>query len=102
VIEAFKKMKMDKKSGPDDIPIEVWRYLGDVAVVWLTKLFNSIFRSNKMSNEWRRSILVSIFKNKVDIQSYTNNRGIKLMSHTIKLSERVIEYRYRKLIIFKK
>jgi hypothetical protein len=33
------------------IPIEAWRCLGDIAIVWLTKLFNHIFRSNKMLNE---------------------------------------------------
>jgi hypothetical protein len=38
--------------------------LGDIVIVWLTKLFNLIFRSNKIPVEWRRSILVSIFKNK--------------------------------------
>jgi hypothetical protein len=36
---------------PDGIPIEVWRTLGDVAIVWLTKLFKLIFRSNKMPDE---------------------------------------------------
>ena len=71
--------------GPDDIPIEVWRCLGDIAIVWLTKLFNHIFRSNKIPDEWRRSILVPIYKNKRDIQSCTNYQRIKLMSHTIKL-----------------
>jgi uncharacterized Zn finger protein len=50
-----------------------------------------------MPDEWRRSILVSIFKNKVDIQSCTNYRRIKLMSHTMKLWEGVIEHRLRKL-----
>jgi hypothetical protein len=50
--------------GPDGIRIEVWRCLRDVAIVWLTKLFNIIFRSNKMLVEWGRSILVPIFKNK--------------------------------------
>jgi hypothetical protein len=50
-----------------------------------------------MSDEWRRNILVSIFKNKGDIQSCTNYREIKLISHTIKLWERVIEHRLRKL-----
>ena len=69
--------------------------LGARAIVWLTKLFNLIFQSNKMSEEWRRSILVSIFKNKGDVQSCTNYRGIKLMSHTMKLWERVIEHRLR-------
>ena len=77
--------------GPDGIPIEVWRCLGDIAIVWLTKLFNHIFRSNKMLDGWR-SILVPIYKNKGDIQSCTNYREIKLMSHTMKLWERVIEH----------
>jgi Reverse transcriptase (RNA-dependent DNA polymerase) len=97
VKEVLKKMKTGKALGPDDIPIEVWRCLGDIAIVCLTKLFNTIFRSNKMPDEWRRSILVPIFKNKGNIQSCTNYRGIKLMSHTIKLWERVIEHRLRKL-----
>jgi hypothetical protein len=48
-----------------------------------------------MPDEWRRSTLVPIFKNKRDIQSCTNYRGIKLMSHTMKLCERVIEHRLR-------
>jgi hypothetical protein len=54
--EALKRMKGGKAMGPDGIPIEVWRCLGERIVVWLTKLFNLIFRSNKMSEEWRRSI----------------------------------------------
>jgi Reverse transcriptase (RNA-dependent DNA polymerase) len=102
VKEALKKIKIGKALGPDDISIEVWRYLGDIAIVWLTKLFNIIFRSNKMPDKWRRSILVPIFKNKGAIQSCTNYRGIKLMSNTMKLWERVIEHRLRKLTIVSK
>ena len=47
-----------------------------------------------MPDEWR-SIFVPIYKNKGVIQSCTNYRGIKLMSHNIKLWERVIEHRLR-------
>ena len=72
VREALKRMKGGKAMGPDGIPIEVWRCFGDIAIVWLTKLFNHIFRSNKMPDEWRRSILEPIYKNKGDIQSCTN------------------------------
>jgi hypothetical protein len=97
VKEASKKMKTSKMLGPYDISIEVWRCLGDIAIVWLIKQFNIIFRSNKMPDEWRKSILVPIFENKGDIQSCTNYRGIKLMSHTMKFWERVIEHRLRKL-----
>jgi hypothetical protein len=60
VKEDLKKMKIGKMLGSDDIPIKVSRCFGDIAIVWLTKLFNTIFRSNKMPDEWRRSILVPI------------------------------------------
>jgi hypothetical protein len=43
VKEALKRMKGGKVMDPDEIPIEVWRTLGDVAIIWLTKLFNLIF-----------------------------------------------------------
>jgi hypothetical protein len=33
VKEALKKMKTGKALGPDDIPIEVWRCLGDITIV---------------------------------------------------------------------
>ncbi|KAK1661097.1 hypothetical protein QYE76_049256 [Lolium multiflorum] len=97
VKEAHKRMKGGKSLGPDDISIEVWRSLGDVAIVWLTKLFNNIFQSSKMPKERRKSILVLIFKNKRDIQSYNNYQGIKLMSHTMKLWERIIDHRLRRV-----
>jgi hypothetical protein len=64
VKDTLKRMKRGKVMCMDVIPIEVWRTLGDVAIVWLTKLFNIIFQSNKMPDEWRWSILVPIFKNK--------------------------------------
>jgi hypothetical protein len=51
VKEASKKMKTGKALGPNNIPTKVWRCLGDIAIVWLTKLFNTIFRSNKMPDE---------------------------------------------------
>jgi hypothetical protein len=95
--DALKRMKGGIAMGPDGIPIEVWRYLGARAIVWLTKLFNLIFWSNKIPEEWRRIILVPIFKNKGDVQSCTNYRGIKLMSYMMKLWERVIKHRLRRM-----
>ena len=62
---SLEKDERVKAMGPDGIPIKVWRCLRDIAIVWLTKMFNNIFRSNKMSEEWRRSILVPIYKNKI-------------------------------------
>ncbi|KAK3543780.1 hypothetical protein QTP70_027194 [Hemibagrus guttatus] len=89
-------MKSGKAVGPDDIPVEVWKCLGEAAVEFLTSFFNSVLESERMPEEWRRSVLVPIFKNKGDVQSCSNYRGIKLMSHTMKLWERVVEARLRK------
>ncbi|RZB81212.1 LINE-1 retrotransposable element ORF2 protein isoform B [Glycine soja] len=96
VKEALKRMSNGKAVGPDNIPIEVWKTLGDRGLEWLTKLFNETMRSKRMPEEWRRNTLVPIYKNKGDIQNCANYRGIKLMSHTMKLWERVIEQRLRK------
>ena len=43
VREALKMMKGGKAMGPDGIPIKVRRCLGDIAIIWLTKMFNNIF-----------------------------------------------------------
>ena len=51
-----------------------------------------------MSDEWRRNVVVPIYKNKGDIQNYTNYCEIKLMSHTMKLWERVMEQRLKQKI----
>jgi hypothetical protein len=51
VKDALKRMKGGKVMGPNGIPIEVWRSLGDIVIVFLTKLFNLIFQLNKMPDE---------------------------------------------------
>ena len=48
-----------------------------------------------MPEEWRKSELVPIYENKGDAQCCGNYRGIKLMSHTMKMWERVVEARLR-------
>ncbi|KAK3531248.1 hypothetical protein QTP70_015219, partial [Hemibagrus guttatus] len=98
VRKALKRMKSGKAVGPDDIPVEVWKCLGEAAVEFLTSLFNRVLKSERMPEEWRRSVLVPIFKNKGDVQSCSNYRGIKLMSHTMKLWERVVEAWLRKVV----
>ncbi|KAK3518565.1 hypothetical protein QTP70_002544, partial [Hemibagrus guttatus] len=97
VRKALKRMKSGKAVGPDDIPVEVWKCLGEAAVEFLASLFNRVLESERMPEEWR-SVLVPIFKNKGDVQSCSNYRGIKLMSHTMKVWERVVEARLRKVV----
>lgn len=40
--KALRGMKPDQALGPDGFPIEVWKSLGDVGVLWLTNFFMKI------------------------------------------------------------
>ena len=95
VMENMQRMKNGKAVGPDDIPVEVWKCLGESALKFLMKLYNRTMESERMPEEWRDSVPIPIFKNKGDAQSCSNYRGIKLISHTMKLWERIVEKRLR-------
>ena len=95
---GLKKMKKGKAQGPDDIPVEAWIALGNKGVEFLVNFFNRLLRGEKMPDEWRKSVLEPLHKGKRDIKECGNYRGIKLMSHTMKLWERIIEARIRKKV----
>jgi len=95
VRQALKKMKNAKATGPDGIPAEVWKSLGDEGVYLLWDLFRKVYDQEKMPDAWRESVIIPIYKEKGDIQDCGNYRGIKLMSHTMKIWERIIEKRIR-------
>jgi len=59
VKDALKRMSNGKAVGPDNIPIEVWKSLGDRGIVWLTKLFNEIMRTTKMPDQVEKKHLNS-------------------------------------------
>ena len=80
VKNALRRMKTGKAVGPHELP---------------TRMFNRILIGERMPEEWRRSVLIPIYKNKGDAQCCGNYRGIKLMSHTMKIWERIIETRLR-------
>lgn len=42
---AFLKLRTGKSVGPDVIPIEVWKCIGEKGVVWLTKLFTKYLKN---------------------------------------------------------
>ena len=69
--------------------------MGEMGIEFLTRLFNRLLMGERMPEERRKSVLIPIYKNKGDVQCCGNYRGIKLMSHTMKVWERIIEARLR-------
>jgi len=49
--EALRNMPNGKVMGSYQIPMEVWKVLGEEGIKWLTRLFNIIFKTVKMPRE---------------------------------------------------
>ena len=86
---ALKRMKSGKAVGANEIPAGAWKCIGNFGIKILCKLFNSIMNTEQMPSAWQQSILIPIFKGKGDIQECKNYRGIKLLSHTFKIWEKL-------------
>ena len=85
VKNALRRMKKGKAVGPDEFPTEVWKCMGEMRIKFLNRMFNRLLVGERMPKEWRRSVLIQIYKNKGDQQCCGNYKGIKLMSHTMKV-----------------
>ena len=79
------KMGKGKTCGPDELPIEAVQIILEYKPKCIVEAFNNMLRTNKMPNDWRKSKMVPIFKGKGDALECNNYRGIKLMSHTMKI-----------------
>lgn len=93
---CLRRMKNRKAVGPDDIPIEAWKSLGSLGVLILTDLFNRVLNTGTMPHQWRYSYITPIYKGRGSVQDCGSYRGVKIMSHTMKLFERMIDLRLRR------
>ncbi|KAK6734411.1 hypothetical protein RB195_017912 [Necator americanus] len=98
VSAALAKMKSNKATGPDDIPADVWKLLGDRGSVRLATLFNKIVAEGRTPDVWQTSVTVPVWKGKGDIADCTLYRPIRLLCHTMKVFEHVLEARLRKIV----
>ena len=89
------KDEKGKAVGPDEFSVEVWKCMGEMGITFLTRLFNRLLVSERISEEWKRCVLISIYKNKGDAQCCGSYREIKLLSYTMNIWERIIEARLR-------
>ena len=92
--KQLSKMGRNKARGPDDLPIEAIMMVAELNHEMLTYILQRIM-ANDIPDSWKKSKLIPIFKSKGDILDCNTYRGIKLMSHFMKLWERIIEARLR-------
>ena len=95
---AMKRMKCGKASGPSGVAIELLKVLGEEGIDWLLELLQRIWQEEKIPEDWKLSEIVPIYKQKGDPMECGNNRGIKLLEHVMKLLERILDTRLRKIV----
>ncbi|KAK6757912.1 hypothetical protein RB195_015624 [Necator americanus] len=66
--------------------------------MWLATLFNKIVAEGRTPDVWQTSVTVPVWKGKGDIADCTSYRPIRLLCHTMKVFERVLEARLRKIV----
>ena len=76
---------MNKGSGCDGIPVELFQILKDDAVKVLHSICRQIWKTQQWPQDWKRSVFISIPK-KGNAKECSNYRTIALISHTSKVN----------------
>ncbi|XP_063593800.1 uncharacterized protein LOC134770746 [Penaeus indicus] len=90
VNKAIKQMTSGKAPGPDAIPAEVFKMVGESIRNELTSLFQTMWNKQLLPKEFRDSTIVHIYKRKGSRQSCDNHRGISLLSIASKILARIL------------
>ena len=83
---------MNKASGGDGIPTELFQILKDDAVKVLHSICQKIWKTQHWPQDWERSAFIPIPK-KGNTKEYSNYCTIALISHTSKLVLKILQAR---------
>ena len=89
---ALESITMNKASGDDGIPVELFQILKEDAVKVLHSICQQIWKTQQWSQDWERSIFFPIPR-KGNAKECLNYRSIALISHTSKLMLKILQAR---------
>ena len=75
---------MNKASGGDGIPVELFQTLKDDAVKMLHSICQQIWKTQQWPQDWKRSVFIPIPK-KTNTKECSNYHTIALISHASKV-----------------
>ena len=83
---------MNKASGGDGIPVELFQILKDDAVKVLHSICQQIWKTQQWPQDWKRSVFISIPK-KGNAKESSNYCTIALISHASKVMLKILQAR---------
>ena len=89
---ASGSITMNKASGSDGIPAELFQILKDDAVKVLHSICQQIWKTQQWPQDWKRSVLIPILK-KGDAKECSNYHIIALISHASKVMFNILQAR---------
>ena len=89
---ALGSITMNKASGGEGIPVELFQLLKDDAVKVLHSVGQQIWKTQQWSQDWKKSVFIPIPK-KGNAREYSNYHTIALMSHASKVMLKILQAR---------
>ena len=86
----LESITMNKASGGDEIPAELFQILKDDAVKVLYTICQQILKTQQWLQDWRRSVFIPIPK-KGNAKECSNYRTTALTSHTSKVMLKILQ-----------
>ena len=83
---------MNKASGGDGIPVQLFQILKDDAVKVLHSIRQQIWKTQEQTQDWKRSVFIPIPK-KGNAKECSNYRTIALISHASKVMLKILQVR---------
>ena len=91
---ALGSLTMNKASGGDGIPVELFQILKDDVVNVLPSICQQIWKTQQLSQDGKRSVFISIPK-KGNAKECSNYYIIALISHTSKVMLKILQARQK-------
>ena len=89
---ALGSITMNKASGGDGIPVELFQILRDDAVKVLRSICQQIWKTQQWPQDWKRSVFIPVPK-KGNAKECSNYCTIALISHTRKVVVKILQAR---------
>ena len=96
-VKVLGSLTMDKASGGDGIPVEIFQILKDNAVKVLHSICQQIWKTQQWPQDWKRSVFISIPKKGND-KECSNYRTIALISHVSKVMLKILQARLQQYV----
>ena len=88
---------MNKASGSDGIPVELFQILKDDAVKVVHSIYQQIWKTQQWPQDWKRSVFIPIPK-KGNAKECSNSCTIALISHPIKVKLKILQMRLQQYV----